>query len=127
MKLVHQLLVEGTHLRVHQLLMNGQPHPQDVNLQQHVREVQSRVTSRRGSSFCTADELKAVSDLFLHQILQMCDPLGVFCVTAYVVLIKEGLLKQDRDERLERPVGKGRLPAALPPDIGQCLHSRRHL
>lgn len=35
---------------------------------------------------------KAESDLLLHQILQMCDPLCVLWVTADVVLIKEGLV-----------------------------------
>lgn len=35
---------------------------------------------------------KAESDLFLHQILQMGDPLCILWVTADIVLIKEGLL-----------------------------------
>ena len=36
--------------------------------------------------------LKAESDLLLHQILQVCDPLCIFWVTADEVLIKEGLV-----------------------------------
>ena len=39
-------------------------------------------------------KFKAESDLLLHQILQMCDPLCVLWMTADVVLIKEGLLYQ---------------------------------
>lgn len=36
--------------------------------------------------------IKADPHLFLHQVLQMCDPLCVLWVAADVVLIKEGLL-----------------------------------
>lgn len=32
MELVYEFLVQGTHLRVHQLLVNGQPHSEDVHL-----------------------------------------------------------------------------------------------
>lgn len=45
-ELVHQLFVEGTHLRVHQLLVHGQPHSQDVNLRQRVKQ---QVRSRSGA------------------------------------------------------------------------------
>lgn len=37
-------------------------------------------------------DIKAESDLFLHQILQMCDPLCILWVTANVVFIKKRLL-----------------------------------
>lgn len=50
-KLVHEFFVQGTHLRVHQLLVHGQPHSEDVNLQQRVRQ------SRVRSSACSEDEL----------------------------------------------------------------------
>lgn len=32
LELVDQLLVQGTHFRVHQFLMDGQTHAEDVNL-----------------------------------------------------------------------------------------------
>lgn len=37
-KLVHELFVQGTHLWVHQLLVDSQAHSQDVDLQRHERQ-----------------------------------------------------------------------------------------
>ncbi len=46
--------------------------------------------------------IKADPDLFLHQVLQMCDPLCVLWVAADVVLIKEGLLCKYKKMRIFR-------------------------
>lgn len=36
-ELVHKLFVQGTHLWVHQLLVNSQPHSKNVHLSQEAR------------------------------------------------------------------------------------------
>ena len=54
-------------------------------------------------------KFKAESDLLLHQILQMCDPLCVLWMTADVVLIKEGLLHQSHkmmNSRINKSIQK---------------------
>lgn len=38
LELIYQLLVQGTHFRVHQLVMDRKPRPQDVNLKQQIFE-----------------------------------------------------------------------------------------
>lgn len=45
-------------------------------------------------------DIKAESDLFLHQILQMCDPLRILWVTADVILIKERLLSRRMSQKV---------------------------
>lgn len=97
-ELVHQLLVQGTHLRMHQLLVDRQPHAEDVDLSadQRTRELnQHLLTARR------VERIEAPPHLLLHQILQMCDPLRVLRVAADVVLIEERLLKKTRSQKMK--------------------------
>lgn len=72
--------------------------------------------------------------LFLHQILQMCDPLRILGVTADIVLIKEGLQRRSQKMRIKRHRFinkvfriKRLVWFALPPDIWQCRRLQRRL
>lgn len=115
MELVYKLLVQGTHLRVHQLLVNSKAHSENVHL------LEKKMLTPLS---CESDELllchvmnsKAEADLLLHQILQMCDPLCIFWVTADVVFVKEGLLwkRESRGMRISYITDSSSLTAALP-------------
>lgn len=80
---------------------------------------------------------KSESNLFLHQILQMCDPLCILWVAADVVLVKEGLLKKRMSQKMRisqniYSIQKSnsinlRIRFSLPPDIWQCRRSQQHL
>ena len=75
---------------------------------------------------------KAKSDLFLHQILQVCDPLRVLWVAADVILVKESLfVREATDEDLWfhkfcEKKSTNKIPfCRLPPDIWRCLRSQQ--
>lgn len=87
MELVYELFVKRSHLWMHKLLVNSQPHSKNVHLFEKYVYSNTIITS-----VSHMIKSKAESDLLLHQIFEMCDPLCVFWVTADVVFIKEGLV-----------------------------------
>lgn len=87
LELINQLLVQRTHFRVHELVVNRQADSQDVNLWVGVHVSPDLWMHIYNIHCCFA----VTSHLFLHQILQLRDLVGVVGVTDDVLLVKERL------------------------------------